>query len=50
MHKIEPDILTTVMIKNNFNGTIEKLVASDDVFSFSQNKHKHTGNSFYIMY
>ena len=36
MHKIEPDILTTVMIKNNFNGTIEKLVTSDDVFSFSQ--------------
>ena len=36
MHKIEPDILTTVRIKNNFNGTIEKLVASDDVFSFSQ--------------
>ena len=34
MHKIKPDAFTTEMVKNNFKGTLEKFVLSDNAFSF----------------
>ena len=34
MHKIKPGALTAGMVKNYFKATIEKFVASDNVFSF----------------
>ena len=34
MHKIKPGTLTAGTVKNNFKGTIERFVASDNAFSF----------------
>ena len=34
MHKIKPGTLNAGTVKNNFKGTFERLVASDNAFSF----------------
>ena len=34
MHKVKPDTLTAGTVKNSFEGTIERSVASDNPFSF----------------
>ena len=34
MHKSKPGTFTAGTVKNNFKGTIEKFVASDNAFSF----------------
>ena len=34
MHKVKPDALTAGTVKNSFEGTIERSVASDNPFSF----------------
>ena len=48
MHKIKAGTLTTGTVKNNFKGTIEKFVSSDNAFSlWAQSKeHQHAGNKF----
>ena len=34
MHKIKPGTLTAGTVKSNFKGTIERLVARNNAFSF----------------
>ena len=34
MHKIKPGTLTAGTVKSNFRGTIERLVARNNAFSF----------------
>lgn len=47
MDKIKPTILTAGTVKSNFEGIIGRLVASDNVFSFTSSAK---GDSFYKMY
>ena len=52
MHKIKPDTITSGTVTNNFKGTIERFVASDNAFSFmsSVNETSAYWKRLYMMY
>ena len=48
MQKFKLGTLTAEAVKNNFKGTVERLFASGNAFSFTSIlEHQHTGNSFH---